>query len=102
VPYRWGGTNPNLGLDCSGYTQLVYRVVGVRLPRISYQQAGVGHRVSGLSRALPGDLLFFYRAGRVRHVSIYAGRGLMYEAPRAGLNVRLTTARTPTFIRRVL
>src|SRR4051794_2390894 len=39
VPYVWGGTDPKKGLDCSGLVQLVYRNLGVELPRVSYQQA---------------------------------------------------------------
>jgi hypothetical protein len=101
VPYRWGGTDPATGLDCSGLVQLVYRNLGVELPRVSYQQATAGRAVSGLDQAQPGDILAF--DSPVDHVAIYIGDGKMIEAPRTGLDVRVIDVyETPTAIRRVL
>lgn len=77
VPYRWGGTTP-AGFDCSGYVQYVFKQIGVNLPRTSGAQASAGVRVSA-SEARPGDLV--YKPG---HVGIYAGNGMMYDAPRSG------------------
>src|SRR5690606_3188400 len=42
VPYRWGGTGPAHGLDCSGLVQVVFRDAGIELPRVSRDQARVG------------------------------------------------------------
>ena len=42
VPYLWGGTDPAKGLDCSGFTKLVFGNLGIDLPRISSQQATAG------------------------------------------------------------
>jgi len=101
IPYRWGGTNPKTGLDCSGLTQLVFRQVGVNLPRVSRDQAKVGREISSLKDAQPGDLVFFHSP--VSHVGIYIGDGKMLEAPHTGADVRIRTiTETPTHIRRVL
>ena len=102
VPYRWGGTNPGSGLDCSGYTQLVFRQLGVNLPRTAAQQAGVGQRVRSLADAQPGDLVFWHHASG-NHIGIYAGNGMFYEAPHTGDVVKLARIGSmPTSIRRVL
>ena len=102
VPYVWGGTNPDKGLDCSGLVQLVYKNLGVELPRVSYQQATAGTAVTGgLANAKPGDLLAFNSP--VTHIAIYIGDGKMIEAPRPGRNVQVSDVyATPTAIRRVI
>ncbi len=101
VPYLWGGTDPARGLDCSGLVQLVYKRLGVDLPRVSYQQATAGRPVANLQQARPGDILAF--DSPVDHVAIYVGNGKMIEAPRTGLDVRVIDVyETPTAIRRVL
>jgi hypothetical protein len=105
VPYLWGGTDPAKGLDCSGFTQLVYGNLGVDLPRVSSQQATAGRPVASLTDARPGDLLFFdHSSGRpgIDHVGIYIGDGKMIAAPRAGEAVQTKDAGTPSVIRRVL
>jgi cell wall-associated NlpC family hydrolase len=85
VPYRWGGTSPRTGFDCSGFTRWVYAHVGVSLPHSSYAQFTVGRRVS-LNRLRPGDLLFFYRLG---HVGLYIGHGKYIDAPQTGERVHI-------------
>ena len=50
APYLWGGRGP-LGIDCSGFTQMVYRLQGVELPRDAYQQAEVGTHLALLKKA---------------------------------------------------
>ncbi len=101
TPYRWGSTDPNVGLDCSALVQLVYRQHGVSLPRVSGDQARIGSEVDGLVHARPGDLLFF--AGRINHIGIYVGDGRMLHAPRTGGVVKISAVwKTPTTIRRVL
>ncbi len=100
VPYVWGGTDPDKGLDCSGLTQLVFKRLGIDLPRVSRDQATVGTEVASLKEARPGDLLFFHDP--VDHVAIYAGDGMMVEAPHRGADVRVHRVwATPTHIRRV-
>ena len=102
VPYVWGGTDPKRGLDCSGLVQLVYKNHGVDLPRVSYQQAREGRAVPSLAQARPGDLLAF-GSPSVNHIAIYIGDGKMIEAPRPGLQVRVSEVySTPVAIRRIL
>lgn len=104
VPYRWGGTSPATGFDCSGLVQYVFGQLGVTLPRTSQQQAGVGVPVADLAAAQPGDLLFFEPGpGGPGHVGIYIGGGQMIDAPHTGAAVRIDPVwTTPVAIRRVL
>ncbi|WP_448625365.1 transglycosylase SLT domain-containing protein [Geodermatophilus sp. URMC 64] len=105
VPYLWGGTDPSKGLDCSGFTQLVYGNLGIDLPRTSSQQATSGQAVASLADARPGDLVFFdYSSSRpgVDHVGIYIGNGQMIAAPQEGETVKVQSVGNPTVIRRVL
>lgn len=70
APYLWGGRN-FMGIDCSGFAQLVFGVNGVSLPRDAWQQARCGEEVVSLTEALPGDLAFFSRPeGRISHVGL--------------------------------
>ena len=105
VPYLWGGTDPSKGLDCSGFTQLVYKSQGIDLPRVSSQQATAGRAVGSLADAVPGDLLFFdYSPSRpgIDHVGIYVGNGKMIAAPQPGETVKVQSVGQPSVIRRVL
>ena len=69
-PYMWGGKTV-MGIDCSGFTQIVFGLHGVKLPRDSKDQAMVGESVS-LDNIKPGDLVFFEnKIGDVIHVGIY-------------------------------
>ncbi|GAB7190085.1 hypothetical protein NUM3379_07910 [Kineococcus sp. NUM-3379] len=86
TPYVYGGTTPR-GFDCSGYTGHVFREIGVNLPRVSHDQMLASRRVPA-AEALPGDLVFMANGGgRVYHVGIYAGDGMMFDSPRAGKTV---------------
>jgi hypothetical protein len=101
VPYRWGGTNPSTGLDCSGLTQLVFGRLGVQLPRVAADQAHAGTAVPSLNQAQPGDLVFF--GSPAHHVGIYVGDGKMIDAPHTGSSVGVHKLYgTPSAIRRVL
>jgi hypothetical protein len=70
APYLWGGKSP-FGIDCSGFTQNVYKVHGIELLRDANQQATQGETISLFAEALPGDLLFFDNSeGDIVHVGI--------------------------------
>jgi peptidoglycan DL-endopeptidase CwlO len=105
VPYAWGGTDPSVGLDCSGLVQRVFGDVGIDLPRTSSQQATAGTAVANLAEARPGDLVFFdhspSRPG-IDHVGIYVGNGKMIAAPQEGQAVQVQDVGSPSVIRRVL
>ena len=78
VPYVWGGTTPNVGLDCSGLTQYCYSRVGISIPRNSEDQYRAGTKVP-VSQASIGDVL--YRPG---HVAIYIGEDRYIHEPHTG------------------
>ncbi|HEU4716314.1 MAG TPA: C40 family peptidase [Bacteroidia bacterium] len=70
APYLWGGRTP-FGLDCSGFTQVVFKANGIYLKRDAYQQAEYGSPYSFVEEAQPGDLAFFdNEEGRITHVGI--------------------------------
>ncbi|MCK4440458.1 MAG: C40 family peptidase [Sulfurovaceae bacterium] len=81
-PYVWGATGPNC-FDCSGFTQKVYRMVGINLPRVSKNQAKVGKLVR-FNELQKGDIVFFDTShknrGIVNHVGIYLGNGKFIHA----------------------
>jgi murein DD-endopeptidase len=94
-PYRYGGSTPSKGFDCSGLVQYSFRQAGVALPRDTEQQrrASASIRVSNLRR---GDLLFFDEEGKKNsHVGIYLGSGKFVHAPSSGGHVRTDRLDSP-------
>jgi cell wall-associated NlpC family hydrolase len=87
VPYRWGGTSPSGGFDCSGLVYWAYGRLGIEVPHSSYALYGQGQAVAR-SRMKPGDVLFFSGLG---HVGLYLGGGRMVHAPQTGRLVEVVT-----------
>jgi cell wall-associated NlpC family hydrolase len=87
IPYRYGGSTPRRGFDCSGLVYYAFRKTGIRVPRTTGAQLRHAQTVP-LPEILPGDLLFFrQRSSRVSHVGIYAGDGWFIHAPSRGKRV---------------
>ncbi len=103
VPYVWGGTNPATGMDCSGFTQRVFKDLGVELPRVVSDQMKQGTPVASLAQAKPGDLLISFGGN---HISIYLGNGKAIDAPVPGKTIQIRDAweqqSNLTSIRRIL
>lgn len=109
LPYRWGGTSPVSGFDCSGFMQYIYKhTANLNLPRRSQDMALVGQRVSRDSLKA-GDMVFFKTHGSaISHVGMYIGENRFIHAPRTGKSIEITNLNsnyyTKTFVtaRRVL
>jgi cell wall-associated NlpC family hydrolase len=87
VPYRWGGSSPSTGFDCSGLVAWAYGRVGIALPHSSYALFETGRPVP-ISSLSAGDMLFFSGLG---HVGLYVGRGRMVHAPHSGALVEVVS-----------
>ena len=90
VKYRWGGSSPKTGFDCSGLvTFVVEKSLGLRLPRNAAEIAQLGTKVDR-AELEPGDLVFFNTLGRrYSHVGIYVGNNSFVHAPSSGGVVRV-------------
>jgi len=100
-PYRYGGTSPESGFDCSGLVNYVFRTAaGANVPRDTRSQASVSRRVARRNLK-EGDLVFFNTLGRRNsHVGIYIGDGRFINAPSSGGQVRIDSMDSPYFSKR--
>lgn len=94
--YRFGGTTPTGGFDCSGFVRFVLASLSLTLPRTAAQQADIGAKVpKDTTRLRPGDLLTFGRGSRVTHIGIYVGNGrYVHASPTAGRVIETSLERT--------
>ena len=102
--YKYGGTNPNIGVDCSGFTSYVMRhAAGVELPHSSGGQSRMGRVVSS-SEMRPGDIISYGSGKRINHVALYIGNGQIVHASteKTGIKVSRWNYRTPVRIVNVL
>jgi len=92
IDYKYGGTTPETGLDCSGLVRYVFQqVTGVTLPRTAKEMSRVGDKVA-LDELKPGDLVFFNtRRFAFSHVGIYLGDNRFIHAPARGREVEVAS-----------
>jgi cell wall-associated NlpC family hydrolase len=101
LDYRYGGSSPETGFDCSGLVAHVFReAYGIRLPQNARAQSEYGVRVS-LAELRAGDLVFYNTLNRpFSHVGIYLGDGRFVHAPKTGAQVRVEPIRGSYWMRR--
>ncbi|CAK7043275.1 MAG: hypothetical protein DELT_02920 [Desulfovibrio sp.] len=88
VRYKYGGTTPKTGFDCSGLIQWSYQQCGVTVPRNTKQQAKAGKSVKK-SQLKPGDIIVFRISSRSGlHTAVYSGNGKFIHSPSTGKRIR--------------
>ena len=102
--YRYGGSDPHTGVDCSGFTRYVMQNgAGVSLNRSSSSQATQGQAISA-AEMQPGDLIFYGNGSRINHVALYIGNGQIVHASteKTGIKTSPWNYRNPVKIVSVL
>jgi peptidoglycan DL-endopeptidase CwlO len=95
VPYQFGGSSPESGFDCSGFTMWSWAHAGVSLPHSSEMQYAVLPHVAQ-SDLQPGDLVFFYSP--IHHVGMYVGGGRMIDSPYTGTVVQVRAVEWSVYV----
>jgi cell wall-associated NlpC family hydrolase len=94
--YRYGGTDPIEGFDCSGLVYYSYGQAGYRVPRTSQELFRAVRKIA-VGDADPGDLMFFQDQTKLSHVGIYLGDGRFVHAPASGQNVAVASLDSPYY-----
>lgn len=93
-PYRWGGSSPNTGFDCSGLIYYAYKdVIRIKMPRTANEMFHLRDAAPVKRGELEsGDLVFFNIANRgvADHVGVYLGNGKFIQSPRTGEEIRIS------------
>jgi cell wall-associated NlpC family hydrolase len=94
--YRFGGTTPKGGFDCSGFVRYVLAALQINLPRTAQQQSAIGSTIPKDTTSLrPGDLLTFGKGNKVTHIGIYVGDGrYVHASPKAGRVIETSLSRS--------
>lgn len=95
--YVWGGTTPDPGFDCSGFTRYVYAHFGIKLGRSTRDQIKDGVAVSR-DQLQPGDLVFFGTGGVPHHMGLYVGNNTYIHSPRTGDRVKISAMTRKDYI----
>jgi cell wall-associated NlpC family hydrolase len=97
TPYRYGGTQPGTGFDCSGLIGYVFsEAAGLKLPRTTRELIDIDAKAIDRDDLQAGDLIYFNsRGGRVSHIGIYVGENRFVHAPSTGGVVRIDKLDTP-------
>ncbi|XTZ36684.1 C40 family peptidase [Salmonella enterica] len=94
-PYRWGGTSPKTGFDCSGLVYYAYKdLVKFRIPRTANEMYHLRDAAPvKVAELESGDLVFFRTQGRgsADHVGVYVGNGKFIQSPRSGQDIQVTS-----------
>lgn len=91
VPYKWGGSTPQRGFDCSGLMSYIHKnALGMKIPRTAAQQRDKSRTIT-YSQLQPGDMLFFKTSSKSNHVGIYIGDRQFVHAPSGGKQVKIAT-----------
>jgi len=102
IKYVWGATGPYT-YDCSGFTQKIFRDAGIKIPRVSRDQAKVGQYIS-FNNLKKGDMVFFdthkKQTGKVTHVGIYLGYGNFIHASSAAKKIVIFNFNKKTFYKK--
>ena len=101
VPYRYGGSDPATGFDCSGLVYYTFVQNGIPVPRTSQEQFRAAKKIA-LGAARAGDIVFFQDQEKLSHVGIYLGDGLFVHAPASGRNVSVASLDLPYYQRNLV
>lgn len=96
TPYKWGGSDPQNGFDCSGFVKYLYDKQGINLPRTTFEQVKSGVAVDR-KELQPGDILFFNTAGANTHEGMYIGNNKFIQAPHTGDVVKISDLADPYY-----